>query len=142
MSIFGNNILGFLPRRYPGQVGQIEANDGMPYAVTNMRDMVNLSRIQVIPAPIMPTQAMNLSNFTDYLWFGRDLAAVRLRDRYLQGETVATASVERRTPVVRFGEKLEAEHASTVGKVHLLKAVEAGDPGSAKPEAKPLSGPT
>ncbi|MFD2430549.1 hypothetical protein ACFSUK_25740 [Sphingobium scionense] len=73
MSIFGNNILGTWPRRYPGQVGQIEANDGMTYAVIDICEVVNQSRVQRIPALVLPTQAINLPNFTDYLRFYRDL---------------------------------------------------------------------
>jgi len=86
-----------------GQVEQIEANEGMSYGVNDMRDGVNLSRVQVTRPLVMPTEVMNLPNLTGYLRFGRDLPVIRFRDRYLREEAVEVAFVERLTPPVRFG---------------------------------------
>lgn len=92
-----------------GQVEQIEANEGMSYGVNDMRDGVNLSRVQVTRPLVMPTEVMNLPNLTGYLRFGRDLPVIRFRDRYLKEEAVEVAFVERRTPPVRFGEQVRGE---------------------------------
>lgn len=92
-----------------GQVEQIEANEGMSYGVNDMRDGVNLSRVQVTRPLVMPTEVMNLPNLTGYLRFGRDLPVIRFRDRYLKEETAEAAFVERLTPPVRFGEQIPDE---------------------------------
>jgi type IV conjugative transfer system coupling protein TraD len=97
-----------------GQVEQIEANEGMSYGVNDMRDGVNLSRVQVTRPLVMPTEVMNLPNLTGYLRFGRDLPVIRFRDRYLKEEGTETAFVERRTPPVRFDE-LMPDDASVDG---------------------------
>ena len=123
-----------------GQVEQIEANEGMSYGVNDMRDGVNLSRVQVTRPLVMPTEVMNLPNLTGYLRFGRDLPVIRFRDRYLKGETVATAFVERCTPAVRLDETLEHEPASDIGNVGTSNAVEIGDPADAATDMAPPSG--
>lgn len=111
-----------------GQVEQIEANEGMSYGVNDMRDGVNLSRVQVTRPLVMPTEVMNLPNLTGYLRFGRDLPVIRFRDRYLKGETVATAFVERCTPAVRLDEKQTDRPESHLGDVDMSNSVEADDP--------------
>ena len=120
-----------------GQVEQIEANEGMSYGVNDMRDGVNLSRAQVTRPLVMPTEVMNLPNLTGYLRFGRDLPVIRFRDRYLKGETVATAFIERRTPAVRFDERLADEPTSKPSDVDSSRAIDEGDPVDAAPETTP-----
>src|SRR3546814_20060064 len=65
-----------------GQVEQVEANEGMSYGVTDMRDGVNLSRMQVTRPLVMHTDATNLPNLMGYLRFGRSLPVVRFEDSY------------------------------------------------------------
>src|SRR3546814_8910499 len=65
-----------------GQVEQVEANEGMSYGVNDMRDGVNLSRIQVTRPLVMHTEVTNLPNLSGYLRFGRDLPVVRFADKY------------------------------------------------------------
>jgi hypothetical protein len=56
-----------------GQVEQVEANEGMSYGVNDMRDGVNLSRMQVTRPLVMPTEVTNLPNLVGFLRFGRNL---------------------------------------------------------------------
>ena len=109
----------------------------MSYGVNDMRDGVNLSRAQVTRPLVMPTEVMNLPNLTGYLRFGRDLPVIRFRDRYLKGETVATAFIERRTPAVRFDERLADEPTSKPSDVDSSRAIDEGDPVDAAPETTP-----
>lgn len=92
-----------------GQVEQVEANEGMSYGVNDMRDGVNLSRVQVTRPLVMPTEVINLPNLTGYLRFGRDLPVTRFRDRYRHGETVQAGFIERVAPAVRIVPSEEQE---------------------------------
>ncbi|GFM31300.1 type IV secretion system DNA-binding domain-containing protein [Novosphingobium sp. PY1] len=84
-----------------GQVEQIEANEGMSYGVNDMRDGVNLSRMQVTRPLVMHTEVTNLPNLSGYLRFGRDLPVVRFRDKFNTVPTIAEGFVERGCPPVR-----------------------------------------
>jgi type IV conjugative transfer system coupling protein TraD len=90
-----------------GQVEQVEANEGMSYGVNDMRDGVNLSRVQVTRPLVMPTEVMNLPNLTGYLRFGRDLPVIRFRDRYLKADSIQPGFVERHAPPVRLNGQVE-----------------------------------
>jgi type IV conjugative transfer system coupling protein TraD len=84
-----------------GQVEQVEANEGMSYGVNDMRDGVNLSRLQVTRPLVMHTEVTNLPNLTGFLRFGRNLPVVRFEDRYNNLSTVTAAYVERLAPPFR-----------------------------------------
>ena len=84
-----------------GQVEQIEANEGMSYGVNDMRDGVNLSRMQVTRPLVMHTEVTNLPNLSGYLRFGRNLPVVRFADTFNTVPTVTEGFVERDTPPVR-----------------------------------------
>jgi type IV conjugative transfer system coupling protein TraD len=85
-----------------GQVEQVEANEGMSYGVNDMRDGVNLSRIQVTRPLVMPTEIVNLPNLVGYLRFGRDLPVVRFKDRYRVTAASEPAFVDRANPPIRL----------------------------------------
>jgi type IV conjugative transfer system coupling protein TraD len=85
-----------------GQVEQIEANEGMSYGVNDMRDGVNLSRMQVTRPLVMHTEVTNLPNLSGFLRFGRDLPVVRFSDRYNEIPSVAPAFIERTQPPIRL----------------------------------------
>jgi type IV conjugative transfer system coupling protein TraD len=85
-----------------GQVEQVEANEGMSYGVNDMRDGVNLSRIQVTRPLVMHTEVTNLPNLSGYLRFGRDLPVVRFADKYNDLSSVGEAFTERRRPPHRI----------------------------------------
>jgi type IV conjugative transfer system coupling protein TraD len=81
-----------------GQVEQIEANEGMSYGVNDMRDGVNLSRMQVTRPLVMHTEVTNLPNLAGYLRFGRNLPVVRFEDSFSALPSIALAFEERLTP--------------------------------------------
>lgn len=85
-----------------GQVEQIEANEGMSYGVNDMRDGVNLSRMQVTRPLVMHTEVTNLPNLAGYLRFGRSLPVVRFKDLYNALPSIATAFEERTDPPIRI----------------------------------------
>ncbi|WP_454888516.1 type IV secretion system DNA-binding domain-containing protein [Sphingobium indicum] len=85
-----------------GQVEQVEANEGMSYGVNDMRDGVNLSRMQVTRPLVMHTEVTNLPNLMGYLRFGRNLPVVRFEDGYNKVVSVAAAFEERGTPPIRL----------------------------------------
>lgn len=85
-----------------GQVEQVEANEGMSYGVSDMRDGVNLSRVQVTRPLVMPTEVINLPNLTGYLRFGRDLPVIRFRDRYRKGSVAQPGFIDRTSEPVRI----------------------------------------
>lgn len=85
-----------------GQVEQVEANEGMSYGVNDMRDGVNLSRMQVTRPLVMHTEVTNLPNLSGYLRFGRNLPVMRFDDRYNPIATVAAGFVERTAPGIRL----------------------------------------
>lgn len=85
-----------------GQVEQVEANEGMSYGVNDMRDGVNLSRMQVTRPLVMHTEVTNLPNLAGFLRFGRNLPVVHFADRYNALPTIEPAFAEKMTPPVRF----------------------------------------
>lgn len=85
-----------------GQVEQVEANEGMSYGVNDMRDGVNLSRMQVTRPLVMHTEVTNLPNLAGYLRFGRSLPVVRFEDRFNKVASTAVAFEERIEPPVRL----------------------------------------
>ncbi|MET0238344.1 MAG: type IV secretion system DNA-binding domain-containing protein [Sphingobium sp.] len=85
-----------------GQVEQVEANEGMSYGVNDMRDGVNLSRMQVTRPLVLHTEVGNLPNLAGYLRFGRSLPVVRFEDRFSEIRSVAPAFVETVGPPVRL----------------------------------------
>jgi type IV conjugative transfer system coupling protein TraD len=87
-----------------GQVEQVEANEGMSYGVNDMRDGVNLSRMQVTRPLVMHTEVTHLPNLTGYLRFGRDLPVVRFKDKFNSLPTIAEGFVARDDPPLRDGD--------------------------------------
>ncbi|MBO9582066.1 MAG: type IV secretion system DNA-binding domain-containing protein [Sphingobium sp.] len=85
-----------------GQVEQVEANEGMSYGVNDMRDGVNLSRMQVTRPLVMHTEVNNLPNLVGFLRFGRDLPVIRFEDSYNKLPSVAPAFEERDRPPFRL----------------------------------------
>jgi len=85
-----------------GQVEQVEANEGMSYGVNDMRDGVNLSRMQVTRPLVMHTEVTNLPNLCGYLRFGRNLPVIRFQDSYNRAPSIAVAFEERMTPPIRM----------------------------------------
>jgi type IV conjugative transfer system coupling protein TraD len=85
-----------------GQVEQVEANEGMSYGVNDMRDGVNLSRMQVTRPLVMPTEVTNLPNLAGYLRFDRSLPVVRFEDRLNTLPSIAHAFQERIEPPIRI----------------------------------------
>lgn len=85
-----------------GQVEQVEANEGMSYGVNDMRDGVNLSRMQVTRPLVMHTEVTNLPNLMGFLRFGRSLPVVRFEDSFNKVESGAAAFEERTDPPVRL----------------------------------------
>ncbi|WP_157218002.1 type IV secretion system DNA-binding domain-containing protein [Flavisphingomonas formosensis] len=97
-----------------GQVEQVEANEGMSYGVNDMRDGVNLSRMQVTRPLVMHTEVTNLPNLSGFLRFGRNLPVVRFADTFNKVETIAEGFIERDTPPQRDTDGrslIEAIHA-------------------------------
>lgn len=74
----------------------------MPYGVNDMRDGVNLSRMQVTRPLVMHTEVTNLPNLMGYLRFGRSLPVVRFEDSYNKVASVAEAFEERTTTPIRL----------------------------------------
>jgi len=85
-----------------GQVEQVEANEGMSYGVNDMRDGVNLSRMQVTRPLVMHTEVTNLPNLSGYLRFGRSLPVVRFADRLNRLPSVCVAFEERTEATIRI----------------------------------------
>lgn len=85
-----------------GQVEQVEANEGMSYGVNDMRDGVNLSRMQVTRPLVMHTEVTNLPNLCGYLRFGRSLPVVRFEDSFHTVASVAPGFTEKRGAPVRL----------------------------------------
>lgn len=84
-----------------GQVEQVEANEGMSYGVNDMRDGVNLSRMQVTRPLVMHTEVTNLPNLSGFLRFGRNLPVVRFADSFNSVAMIAEGFIERDTPPER-----------------------------------------
>lgn len=85
-----------------GQVEQVEANEGMSYGVNDMRDGVNLSRIQVTRPLVLHTEVTNLPNLQGFLRFGRNLPVVRFQDSYNRAPSICVAFEERTNPPIRM----------------------------------------
>lgn len=81
-----------------GQVEQVEANEGMSYGVNDMRDGVNLSRMQVTRPLVMPTEVTNLPNLVGFLRFGRNLPVVRFDSAFNAIASLGPAFLERTDP--------------------------------------------
>ncbi|HWU01759.1 MAG TPA: type IV secretion system DNA-binding domain-containing protein [Novosphingobium sp.] len=81
-----------------GQVEQIEANEGMSYGVNDMRDGINLSRMQVTRPLVMHTEVTNLPNLSGFLRFGHNQPVVRFTDSYNTLPDIAPGFVERASP--------------------------------------------
>ncbi|MDI1297188.1 MAG: type IV secretion system DNA-binding domain-containing protein [bacterium] len=96
-----------------GQVEQVEANEGMSYGVNDMRDGVNLSRMQVTRPLVLHTEVTNLPNLVGYLRFGRSLPVVRFIDSYNKLPSIAVAFAERTAPPVRLSPQLDGEGTMT-----------------------------
>ena len=95
-----------------GKVEQVEANEGMSYGVNDMRDGVNLSRMQVTRPLVMDTEIGQLADLEGYLYFGRNLPVVHFTDVYVAGDRRAPAFKDRSDPPVRLpaGQAIIAEH--------------------------------
>ncbi len=85
-----------------GQVEQVEANEGMSYGVNDMRDGVNLSRMQVTRPLVMRTEVTNLPNLAGFLRFGRNLPVVHFQDDYNSAPSISVAFKERTDPPLRM----------------------------------------
>jgi len=85
-----------------GQVVQVEANEGMSYGVNDMRDGVNLSRMQVTRPLVMSTEVTNLPNLVGFLRFGRNLPVVRFDSRFNDVPSLGPAFLERTTPPIQI----------------------------------------
>src|SRR3546814_606128 len=70
----------------------------MSYGVNDMRDGVNLSRMQVTRPLVMHTEVTNLPNLSGFLRFGRNLPVVRFEDSFNTVPTIADGFVERVAP--------------------------------------------
>ena len=81
----------------------------MSYGVNDMRDGVNLSRMQVTRPLVMHTEVTNLPNLTGFLRFGRDLPVARFKDSYNRSLTCFPAFEERTAPAVRLSPVLAAQ---------------------------------
>lgn len=129
-----------------GQVEQVEANEGMSYGVNDMRDGVNLSRMQVTRPLVMHTEVTNLPNLSGFLRFGRNLPVVRFDSRFNEVPSVAPAFVERTDPPLRLkkaAKLIRMAHAES----RLREALEresaqpgAGGAGGGGPVANPTEG--
>lgn len=85
-----------------GQVEQVEANEGMSYGVNDMRDGVNLSRMQVTRPLVLSTEVTNLPNLVGFLRFGRNLPVVRFDSRFNSVPSLGPAFLERTTPPMQI----------------------------------------
>jgi type IV conjugative transfer system coupling protein TraD len=120
-----------------GQVEQVEANEGMSYGVNDMRDGVNLSRMQVTRPLVMHTEVTNLPNLSGFLRFGRNLPVVHFQDRFNTVATIADAFVERDTPPVR-----DRDGEALIAAIHAeAKSTEPPSPPRRKKAARPVPPP-
>lgn len=119
-----------------GQVEQVEANEGMSYGVNDMRDGVNLSRMQVTRPLVMHTEVTNLPNFAGYLRFGRNLPVVRFTDSFNPIASICSAFVERETPPKRLpvGGEIIA-HVRAASRARAAAERDAAERGIEPPEA-------
>lgn len=131
-----------------GQVEQVEANEGMSYGVNDMRDGVNLSRMQVTRPLVMPTEVTNLPNLVGFLRFGRNLPVVRFDSRFNAIASLGEAFLERTEPPIHVDKaKALVRIAHAESRVREAMEREAGQtpPSSAvsqdKPSRKPSASP-
>jgi type IV conjugative transfer system coupling protein TraD len=108
-----------------GQVEQVEANEGMSYGVNDMRDGVNLSRMQVTRPLVMHTEVTNLPNLAGFLRFGRNLPVVRFQDDYNSALSICVAFEERTDPPLHM--------VLDPAAVEPAQAAKAGEAGPSKP---------
>lgn len=102
-----------------GQADQIEANEGMSYGVNDMRDGVNLSRMQVTRPLVMPTEIVNLPNLVGYLRLGRNFPVIRFQDFYRDSKDGQPAFlISRAAPVRLEPEDDESFEEAEVEPVH------------------------
>jgi type IV conjugative transfer system coupling protein TraD len=135
-----------------GQVEQVEANEGMSYGVNDMRDGVNLSRMQVTRPLVMSTEVTNLPNLVGFLRFGRNLPVVRFDSRFNDVPSLGPAFLERTTPPIQIdkaGVLVRIAHAEArVREAMEREATQASPPAThgegkpAKPYATSESAPT
>jgi hypothetical protein len=112
----------------------------MSYGVNDMRDGVNLSRLQVTRPLVMQTEVTNLPNLTGFLRFGRNLPVVRFEDRYNDMRTVSAAFVDRTEPPLRHamaGELVRIAHAEAKLRDRLEHEPPAEPPAPPAPSPKP-----
>jgi len=95
-----------------GQVEQVEANEGLSYGVNDMRDGVNLSRMQVTRPLVMHTEVTNLPNLAGFLRFGRNLPVVRFADSYNVLPSPEAAFVERLLSPIRLDPEEDSKSSS------------------------------
>ncbi|AMK25775.1 MULTISPECIES: type IV secretion system DNA-binding domain-containing protein [Sphingobium] len=120
-----------------GQVEQVEANEGMSYGVNDMRDGVNLSRIQVTRPLVMHTEVTNLPNLSGFLRFGRNLPVVKFADRYNVVSSDEPAFVERVGPPERLSKADElVKLAKAEARVREALERERGQGDDLRPPAK------
>ena len=125
-----------------GQVEQVEANEGMSYGVNDMRDGVNLSRMQVTRPLVMHTEVTNLPNLSGYLRFGRNLPVVRFDDRFNALPTIAAGFLERAEPAIRLDTaKVLVKVAHAQAKVREAMEAEKGAGKTSAPKAGAPSEP-
>src|SRR3546814_16626975 len=74
----------------------------MSDGVNDMRDGVNLSRMQVTRPLVMHTEVTNLPNLMGYLRFGRSLPVVRFADSYNKVASIGEAFEERGNAPIRM----------------------------------------
>ncbi|WP_339348557.1 type IV secretion system DNA-binding domain-containing protein [uncultured Sphingomonas sp.] len=125
-----------------GQVEQVEANEGMSYGVNDMRDGVNLSRMQVTRPLVMHTEVTNLPNLSGYLRFGRNLPVMRFDDRFNPLKNSAAGFVERTAPAIRLDQAntlVRIAHAEAKVRATMEAEKAAGKGEGAKSEAAPAS---
>lgn len=135
-----------------GQVEQVEANEGMSYGVNDMRDGVNLSRMQVTRPLVMSTEVTNLPNLVGFLRFGRNLPVVRFDSRFNDVPSLGPAFLERTTPPIQIdkaGMLIRIAHAEArVREAMEREAMQASPPATdgeikpAKPSVSSKSVPT
>ena len=135
-----------------GQVEQVEANEGMSYGVNDMRDGVNLSRMQVTRPLVLSAEITNLPNLVGFLRFGRNLPVVRFDSRFNDVPSLGPAFLERTTPPIQIdkaGMLVRIAHAEArVRDAMEREAAQASPPPThsegkpAKPSASSASAPT
>ena len=123
-----------------GQVEQVEANEGMSYGVNDMRDGVNLSRMQVTRPLVMSTEVTNLPNLVGFLRFGRNLPVVRFDSRFNDAPSLGPAFLERTTPPIQIdkaGMLVRIAHAEARVREAMEREATQSSPSATHGEIKP-----